>query len=269
MKSAFDAARILPESMTRSAKNWIFSPLAIVCGALLGFWIAQDAVTKIRAASEQDPPVPSRSGRLIDRPNPPGKSSSYWDGRKRPSIEDLLLGMPHERVLRFGSDDDYRRFLGSLSGSGVRLLGQMDRFRAARVGFDDLADLEGLLADNDQIEGNFLVSIPRLPDIEAQPGALPFGSATLEWLGITTDNSAWGEGIKIALYNPAGELVQEEDDVAAAVMLHVTLPSPSVGEAWRIEISRPTGLFFEDHSISVRGVPPLLAPSPEALLKPR
>jgi len=185
--------------MTRSAKNWIFSPLAIVCGALLGFWIAQDAVTKIRAASEQDPPVPSRSGRLIDRPNPPGKSSSYWDGRKRPSIEDLLLGMPHERVLRFGSDDDYRRFLGSLSGSGVRLLGQMDRFRAARVGFDDLADLEGLLADNDQIEGNFLVSIPRLPDIEAQPGALPFGSATLEWLGITTDNSAWGEGIKIAI----------------------------------------------------------------------
>ncbi|MFO8080506.1 MAG: hypothetical protein R6V07_09385, partial [Armatimonadota bacterium] len=78
-----------------------------------------------------------------------------------------------------------------------------------------------------------------------------------------------GEAVKVALFNPAGEMVQQEDDVTAAVMLHGVLDQSSQGEAWRIDVSRPSELFFEDHSLSVRGVPPLLAPSPEALLMPR
>ncbi|MFW6155803.1 MAG: hypothetical protein ACOC7J_00675 [Armatimonadota bacterium] len=90
-----------------------------------------------------------------------------------------------------------------------------------------------------------------------------------EEFGVVATGEGSGEGIKIGLFNAEDELVQEEDDVAAAVLLHDVLDQPSEGEAWRIEISRPGELFFEDHSLSVRGVPPLLAPSPEALLMPR
>jgi len=90
-----------------------------------------------------------------------------------------------------------------------------------------------------------------------------------EEFGIVATGEGAGEGVRVALYDPAGELVQEQDNVSAAVMLHVKLDAPSQGEAWRLDISRPSELYFEDHSISVRGVPPLLAPSPEALLMPR
>ena len=87
--------------------------------------------------------------------------------------------------------------------------------------------------------------------------------------GIVASGGGGGEGVRAALYNPAGELVQEEDDAGGAVLLRGVLDQPSDGEAWRLEVLRPTELFFEDHSISVRGIPPLLAPSPEALLMPR
>ncbi|MGM0491534.1 MAG: right-handed parallel beta-helix repeat-containing protein [Armatimonadota bacterium] len=91
----------------------------------------------------------------------------------------------------------------------------------------------------------------------------------VEEFGIVATGEGSGEAVKVALFNPAGEMVQQEDDVTAAVMLHGVLDQPSQGEAWRIDVSRPSELFFEDHSLSVRGVPPLLAPSPEALLMPR
>jgi len=185
--------------MTTRIQNWVVSPLIIVGGALLGFWIARDAVNKIRAASEQGSPPPRSSGRIIDRPNPPGKSSSFWDGRGRPSIEELLLGIPHERIIHFKSEEAYRRFLASLADSDLELLGQLDRFRSVRVGYDHLSDLEELLGPDGELEGNFLVAIPRLPEVDAQPGAIPFGPRTLEWLGITTDNSRWGDGVRIAI----------------------------------------------------------------------
>ena len=90
-----------------------------------------------------------------------------------------------------------------------------------------------------------------------------------EEFGIVATGEGAGEAIKVELFNAEGVLVQEEDNVAAAVLLHGVLDEPSQGEAWRLVISRPTDLYFEDHSVSVRGVPPLLAPSPEALLMPR
>ena len=87
--------------------------------------------------------------------------------------------------------------------------------------------------------------------------------------GLVASGGGGGEGVRAALYNPAGELVQDEDDAGGAVLLRGVLDQPSEGEAWRLEVLRPTELYFEDHSISVRGIPPLLAPSPEALLMPR
>ncbi|MGI5820012.1 MAG: hypothetical protein ACOX9R_18155 [Armatimonadota bacterium] len=90
-----------------------------------------------------------------------------------------------------------------------------------------------------------------------------------EEFGVVATGEGTGEAVRVRLFNPAGELVQEDDNVTAAVMLHGVLDQPSQGEAWRIVVSAPSDLFYEDHSISVRGVPPLLAPSPEALLMPR
>ena len=80
--------------------------------------------------------------------------------------------------------------------------------------------------------------------------------------GIVASGGGGGEGVRAALYNPAGELVQEEDDAGGAVLLRGVLDQPSDGEAWRLEVLRPTELFFEDHSISVPAFRRCSPPSP-------
>ena len=92
--------------------------------------------------------------------------------------------------------------------------------------------------------------------------------AGTEEFGVVVAGAGSSEAIRIALYDPAGELVEERDNVTAAQMLHVALDEPSPGAAWKIVLSRPTDVAWEDYTLELRGVPPLLGPSPEALLRP-
>ena len=87
-----------------------------------------------------------------------------------------------------------------------------------------------------------------------------------EQFGVVLYGENPGEGVQATLYDPAGEPIEALDNVTAARMISVENPA---GGAWRIELSRPTEVGFEDYMLELRGVPPLLAPSAEALLKPR
>lgn len=86
--------------------------------------------------------------------------------------------------------------------------------------------------------------------------------------GVRVFGEGLGEAIKAALVDPTGKVVEEVDNAAQTHQFEVALPQPSPGEAWSLRLSRPSQLFLEDHSVDLRGIPPLLAVSRAALLKP-
>jgi hypothetical protein len=75
-----------------------------------------------------------------------------------------------------------------------------------------------------------------------------------------------GEGIKTGLYDATGKLVEEKDDISAMHQFLATLPQPSTGEVWSLRLAKATNLYLEDYHVDLRGLPPLLAPSKEAVL---
>ncbi len=75
------------------------------------------------------------------------------------------------------------------------------------------------------------------------------------------------EGIKAGLYNADGALVEEKDDIGSMHQFLVALPQASAGEAWSLRLTKGTHLFLEDYHLDLRNLPPLLAPSREAVLR--
>ncbi len=74
------------------------------------------------------------------------------------------------------------------------------------------------------------------------------------------------EMIRAKLINPEGELVDEIDNLAAAYQFDITLKGKHTGQIWCLRLQRPTNKAWEDHFVNLLGVPPLLAPSKQALL---
>jgi hypothetical protein len=77
-----------------------------------------------------------------------------------------------------------------------------------------------------------------------------------------------GEAIRAMLINPEGEVVDEVDNTAAAYQFEVEQPADTPGQVWIIRLAKPTASTWEDHYLDLRGVPPIVAPSREALLVP-
>jgi hypothetical protein len=86
--------------------------------------------------------------------------------------------------------------------------------------------------------------------------------------GVRVCGEGMAEGVKATLFNPQGKVVEEHDDVAQMRQFEVTLSKPSLGESWSLRLARPKHLVMEDHFVDLRGVPPLLAVTRDALLKP-
>lgn len=172
---------------------------AALLAALLGFWLIRDILTSVqRDKAGRGPHRQPGSFVQFDAPNLASKAPKRHGSRRAPRLDEILFGLPGERIVRFDNEKDYRDFLARLSGSKARLLDRLDKLRAVRIGFDNLDDLDGLLDEDDGF-ANFRVSIPELPQVDAQPNAVGFGRNTLEWLGITGDNSEWGEGVRLAM----------------------------------------------------------------------
>ena len=204
-----------------SPKNRYFLGIAAIAALSLGFWLIRDIVATVRGQERGVDSGNSRPHVQFDRPNVPSKAPWRHNSRKAPGIDEILFGLPGERIIRFEDEEGYRDFLSRIDDDKIRLLGRLDSLRAVRIGFDDRNDLDGLLED--ESAPNFRVSIPDLPQVGAQPEAVGFGRATLEWLGITTDNSDWGEGVRIAMldtgvgkHETLGSRVREIDLVSSS-----------------------------------------------------
>jgi hypothetical protein len=77
-----------------------------------------------------------------------------------------------------------------------------------------------------------------------------------------------GERVKIAICNPAGEVVDGQSDVSIANRFVITRSDPEAGEIWSIKAEKSPGYYLEDYSLDLYGVPPILATAREALLMP-
>jgi hypothetical protein len=204
-----------------SPKNKYYLGIAAIVALALGFWLVRDIVATVKGKQDTADSGSFRPHIQFDRPNVPSKAPWRHNSRKAPGIDEILFGLPGERIVRFKDEEGYRDFLTRVGETKLRVLGRLDNLRSVRIGFDNREDLDGLL--DDESAPNFRVSIPDLPQVGAQPGAIGFGRTTLEWLGVTTDNSDWGEGVRIAMldtgvgqHETLGSRVREIDLVSGS-----------------------------------------------------
>ncbi|MBK1832817.1 S8 family peptidase [Roseibacillus ishigakijimensis] len=175
--------------------EWALMAAFILLAILVGRLVVSDVAEKTRGKAEK----PAQRTPILTQTSPEARRTER-DRKSALDVEvDPRLARRNERLVTFDTEEDYRNFLNSLSGSNLRLLGQIDALRAVWLGFDRLSDFDGLL-DEDQLGYNYLVTLPLPPgDGGVQAGAVPFGGNALEWLGITSDNSSWGSGVTIAI----------------------------------------------------------------------
>lgn len=174
--------------------RFAIAALALIIGALLSWMLVQRPDNGPKSSPGED----SGSASSFYEP----KDSESQRVLRNPSIRDPDFdprAIPHERIVTFADDAAYRAFLSRLGSTNVRNLGQIDALRAVRIGFDNLNDFYGLGLDPDEVQFNYLVTIPEIVEIPPQDGIVGFGGGALAFLGITSDNSTWGAGVKIAV----------------------------------------------------------------------
>ena len=77
-----------------------------------------------------------------------------------------------------------------------------------------------------------------------------------------------GERVKASLYDASDKLVKTQDDINLDYKFIVSRPDASQTEIWRLKTGRPSHYYFEDYSIDLLGVPPILSRKKECLLEP-
>ncbi|MFD2256397.1 S8 family serine peptidase [Luteolibacter algae] len=116
-------------------------------------------------------------------------------------IEAFSSYHPNELILRFPTQESYATTINLVRRSPVRLLRQIDALRAVRLGYNEWQDMAVLLNS---------ANISKLKPINSHPSvgrpipgigdkALAFKNSVNSWLGVTSDISQMGKGVKIAV----------------------------------------------------------------------
>lgn len=206
----------------RSALAWLAVPMTfgiLLLGVLLwmGFssWSHSDRHAQLSGAG--GPVLPhlqggAASAEEVEPPLPPSAEPGLSEEEINAWLDELLRrkvqgvgAIENEAILRFKSREAYEDFLRRAGSVGLKVLGQLDDFLSVRIGYADIEALRHeLLANGENLEdvgANFLVRIPGVPEAEerTEGGVQPFGDSLLPALGITADNSTWGQGVKVAV----------------------------------------------------------------------
>ena len=76
------------------------------------------------------------------------------------------------------------------------------------------------------------------------------------------------ERVNAAVFDPSGKQVWSKENIDIPQLYEGKPRTSGQDEVWRIRIDRPTDGAFEDNYVDLRGVPCVLAYTPEALLRP-
>ncbi len=172
--------------------------IIVVCG-LFGWWIARnlkETVTGKRSHPAVASPLAKSATASRTRPQPL-KRDEFNDGT---TVEIFGSRKADEVILRFPSDETYWAFIMAVGQSKIRIVDQLDRLRAVRLHYDEQDDLTLLLIGENITTYDSSPSIPTPPAAGSeQDGLVGFGNGLLPWLGITSDRSRWGSGVKVAV----------------------------------------------------------------------
>ncbi len=185
--------------MKRNFRHILALAIIALCG-LFGGWLVHDlspvSVEKPQVSNVPETPVkPALEKHRLGKPI---YRDEFRDGT---TVEIFSSIKPDEVILRFPSEQTYQAFFFALENSKIRLVDQLDRLHAMRLSYDDWDELSSLL------DGEHIMAYDSLPSVPApvsrkageQEGLVGFGDSVLPWLGITTDNSRWGAGVRIAV----------------------------------------------------------------------
>ncbi len=172
--------------------------IVALCG-LIGWWSVRELGSgpAKRPAASLPAEIPEKTA-VSPRPLRSPVRDTFRDGT---TVEIFASSEPDEVILRFPSSEAYDAFLYALEGTNIRLVSQLDRLRAMRLGYNEWSDLSAFLDGENIVAYDSLPSVPSPSPINStlQEGLAPFGDSMLSWLGITGDNSRWGAGVKIAV----------------------------------------------------------------------
>ncbi|MCX7048781.1 MAG: right-handed parallel beta-helix repeat-containing protein [Candidatus Sumerlaeota bacterium] len=76
------------------------------------------------------------------------------------------------------------------------------------------------------------------------------------------------ECVKAALLDLTGAKIEEKDNIAQACQFLAAPEDAARGEIWSLRLDKPTTGVLEDFFVQLQGIPPLLSPTREGLLKP-
>jgi hypothetical protein len=186
--------------MQRNFRTVITLGIVAFCALLGGLAFRQGGeIPLLRQPERPLREVSSAAKSKALRPAKPLARDEFRDGT---TVEIFASSEPGEVILRFPSEETYGDFLFALEGGGkTRLIGRLDTLKAVRLGYDEWSDLSDLLAGENIIAYESLPSVPAPAPAGGgyQEGLVGFGDGLLPWLGITSDNSQWGAGVKIAV----------------------------------------------------------------------
>lgn len=171
--------------------------IVVFCG-LVGWWIGRDLEkTMVKQPRERPVSAPKPAATPLRHARPVARDE-FSDGT---TVEIFASRRQDQVILRFPSAETYGTFILALAGSKVQLVDQLDRLRAVRLGYSEWTDLAALLDGENIVTYDSLPSVPAPAPSggNAQQGLVGFGDGLLPWLGITTDNSRWGAGVRIAV----------------------------------------------------------------------
>ncbi|MBK1883600.1 S8 family serine peptidase [Luteolibacter pohnpeiensis] len=183
----------------RLRNSLIFSGLAL---ALLGgYFVAKSADTKLPKKKRD---VADQNVRVRKATNWVDPAANYKTEERteafRSDDEAMEQGaLVGQRALTFKDKESMEEFLKRASGHGLLVMGRIDALFTLRIGFLNYQNLQDALDGSEELSMIFPVTYPEDGAVAAQAGAVPFGAQLLSWLGINTDNSNWGAGVKIAI----------------------------------------------------------------------
>lgn len=190
--------------MTRGTQRTLIL-LVILGGGVAGWWL-----TKNSWASRTEPAASKSHAPKYLPPQSSGVRESKITERKAGLVKDNEAAdagaLQNQRSLRFSDRESLERFLNAANGKGIAILDRIDSLNALHVGFLSAAELASLLDGTEETGFIYPVTLPTPKTDGIQDGAVGFGTSLLTWLGISGDNSSFGEGVKMAVLDTGSTL---------------------------------------------------------------
>ena len=171
--------------------------------ALLALGAGVGALLATHGGRGRSTPPATRSVMIHPRPAPGGAGLPVAHPPEAPArtLEAFAAAHPGELLLRFPDEAGYLDFLATPLPDAVRLLDQLDPLQAVRLHYDDWDRVTALL---EELGYEGFDPVPTSPGFSVRgdgvdAGALGFSNSTLDWLGVRSDPSDWGAGVRIAV----------------------------------------------------------------------